>query len=161
MGLEVAEFDIEVAFSTLNSNVGKTNDNLKKLERARPIATPWGVAGTGTGTLTLVVPGRPQAGRMWYVHRVVVLGADGHTGVGGALCDVYAGPSISADATSQMYSGLLVPTIVEEGRYHNPVQFGEQVYAIFYNLPANQQVQFAIAVYDYPYASQLATTGQG
>lgn len=154
------EFD--VALETFLSTGKSINDNVGKLAKghARPIRSAVGASNipSAATTQTIALPLKPASGRMWYIHRVVVLGADGHTAVPGAVCDVYAGPSgeLLPDATSQLYSGLLVPSIVEEGRYHNPVVFGETVYAIFYSLPANQVLQFAVGYYDYPAPDQLA-----
>jgi len=151
------EIDAAISlFATKADSIDKTCQSILKAS-VKPIRTVWGVSNTPSAltTQTLIGPG-PAAGRMWFVHRVVVLGADGHTAVSSALADVYAGPGDGGvDATSQIYSGLTIPSIIEEGRYHNPVIYGERVYAIFYNLPANQLLQFAFGVYDFPAPAEM------
>lgn len=154
--------DFEATVGLALGKLDKIHDGVAGLSPAVPIRSAAGVANnpSALATQTLVIPVRPAAGRMWYVHRVVVLGADGHSSVAGAVADIYAGPAgnQTADPTSQLYSALTLPSIIEEGRFHNPVVFGESVYALLYNLPAQQQVQFAIGYYDYPAPSQLAMT---
>jgi hypothetical protein len=154
--------DLEASVSLGLGKLDDIHKGVSSLTQATPIRSAAGVANvpSALAAQTLVIPIRPAAGRMWYVHRVAILGADGHTSVASAVADIYAGPagSLTPDATSQLYSGLTLPTIVEEGRYHNPVVFGECVYALLYNLPANQVVQFAIGWYDYPFKSVLAAS---
>lgn len=157
----MAEFDVGIAFQLLTDTVDKGNKTLDKMARpVQPIRKNIGVANqpSAAATQTLVIPARPAAGRMWFVHRVVVLGTDGHTSVAGAVADIYTGPAgnITADPTSQIYSGLTLPTIIVEGRHHNPVMYGEQVYALLYGLPAQQVVQFAVGIDEYPAEAMLA-----
>lgn len=127
-------------------------------QRPEPLRKSIGVANTPVASTAaqLLDLGGPAAGRMWFVHRVGILGADGHTAVSGAIADIYTGPALTADATSQIYSGLPIPSIVVEGRHHNPVLYGDGLYVICYNLPANQQLQFTAGIEDYPAPDQLA-----
>jgi hypothetical protein len=152
-------FDLE---ASVGIGIGKLDDIHKAVSKreAKPLRKNVGVGNTPSAltTQTLVIPTFPASGRMWFVHRVVVLGADGHTSVPNAVADIYTGPSIAADATSQIYSGLTLPTIIIEGRHHNPVLHGEQVYAIVYGLPSLQVVQFAIGYDDYPADAMIATS---
>lgn len=157
----MAEFDVGVAFQLLTDTVDKGNKTLDKMASpVRPIRKNVGVANAPStaATQTLVIPQAPASGRMWFIHRVVLLGTDGHTAVAGAVGDIYAGPAgnIVADPTSQLYSGLTLPTIIVEGRHHNPVLHGEQVYALLYSLPANQVVQFAVGIDEYPVEAMIA-----
>ena len=155
------EETVKLGFGKLDdikTSVDKLGESVHWLQSVGPANTP-----SAAGTQQLVIPLWPQMGRMWYIHRVVLLGADGHTAVAGALGDVYGGPAanLTADATSQFYSGLAIPSIVVEGRYHNPVQFGERVYVMLYNLPAQQQIQFAIGYEEYPAHTQLGGMDKG
>jgi len=127
-------------------------------QRPEPLRKSIGtslLSGTGPSTVTLDLGG-PAAGRMWFVHRVGILGADGHTAVAGAIADIYTGPALGTDATSEIYAGLSVPSIVVEGRHHNPVLYGDGLYVIVYNVPTNQLLQFTAGIEDYPAPDQLA-----
>jgi hypothetical protein len=151
--------DLEASVSLGLGKLDDIHKGVTGLHEPKPLIKKAGTANNPSAltTQTLIIPQYPAAGRMWYVSRVVLLGADGHTPVATATGDVYAGPSPGlVDAPSQMYSGLTIPTIIEEGRYHNPVLHGEVVYVILTNLPAQQQVQFAIGYYEYPVASVVA-----
>lgn len=150
--------DIE---ATVSLGMGKLDDIHKGIDglRAKPLIKKAGTANSPSAATsqTLIIPQYPAAGRLWYVSRVVLIGADGHSAVPGAVADVYAGPSPgNTDAPSQMYSGLFIPTIIEEGRFHNPVMHGEIVYVILTGLPAQQQVQFAIGYYEFPVQAVVA-----
>lgn len=122
-----------------------------------PLWKSLGVANVPTAATTtqLMVLGGPASGRMWFIHRVGILGGDNHTAVAGAVVEIYAGPGQEADATALLYTGLSVPSLIVEGRNHNPVQYGERLYALIYNPPANQQFQFVAGIEDYP---ALSTT---
>jgi hypothetical protein len=152
--------DFEATVSLGLGKLDAINDGIKALREDEAIHKSLGVSNTPSAltTQTLVIPQRPAAGKMWFVRRVVILGADGHTSVANAVADIYGGPAgnQTADPTSQIYAGLTLPTIIVEGRFHNPVVFGETVYALLYNLPAQQVVQFAIAVDEYQVKSVMA-----
>ena len=154
------ELDAAVALWAESSE--RVSKAVNGMVTANPIWKPLGVANTPSAatTQTLIIPQSPAAGRMWFIHRVNVLGADGHTAVAG-VADVYAGPGQEADATAQLYSGLTIPSIVVEGMDTHPVMPNERVYAIFYNLAAQQQLQFAVAVEEYPYDARLASSASG
>lgn len=150
--------ELELAIKAFADTGNQIAASVNKLLPSLPLRKSFGTANnpSAAATQTLIIPQSPAAGRMWFVHRIVVLGADGHTAVANAVADVYAGPGQEVDATAQIYSGLTLPSIVNEGRHHNPIMHGSQVYVICYNLPANQQVQFAIGIEDYPDYAQLA-----
>lgn len=153
-------FDIEASVGIALGKMDEIHKGIKEFHADNAIHKNLGVSNipSALATQTLVIPQRPAAGKMWFVRRVAVLGADGHTSVASAVADIYAGPAgnQTADPTSQIYSGLTLPTIIVEGRYHNPVLFGETVYALLYNLPAQQVVQFTISVDEYKASSMLA-----
>lgn len=155
------EFAAGIA-ADLGSRIKKMDQRLAKLAaEARPIRfryiNSYPGAASPPSPVTVVINEAPSPGHVWYVQRVGVFGSDGHTSVTGCIADVYGGPAeqanpyggVSPDYTSQMYSGINVPTIIEEGRFHNPIEPNDQVYAQFYNVPANQQLVFAILVDDY------------
>jgi len=154
--------EIDVAFSAWAKHAETMEQGQKNiLSAVQPVPlwknfgysnVPVAAANT-TQTITL---GGPAAGRVWYVHRVAILGADGHTAVAGMIVDVYGGPGEVADAPAQMYAGLAVPTIIVEGRFHNPLQYGDRLYAIGYNVPSNQTWSFSAGVEDYPAPSVMA-----
>lgn len=153
--------DLEVAIKAWADHADKVEGHHKRVEsllgRPEPLRKNLGVANVpSTATTQTLVLGGPSSGRMWFVHRVGILGADGHTGAGGAVVDIYTGPGQDADASAQIYSGLLIPTIIVEGRHHNPVLYGERLYMIAYSLPANQQLQFVAGIEDYPAETQLS-----
>jgi hypothetical protein len=153
--------EIDVAFSAWAKHTENLEKGIKALSPPRPIRKNVGVANTPSAltTQTLIIPQSPASGRMWFIHRVAILGADGHTSVAGAVADIYTGPNEAlADATSEIYAGLTLPTIIVEGRHHNPVLHGELVYAIVYGLPAQQQVQFAVGIDEYPVDAMIAMT---
>lgn len=154
--------EIDAAISLWAEHTEKVNKKLDTLKPpAKPLWKPLGVANSPStlSTQTLILPQGPAAGRMWFIHRVGVFGADGHTAAAGVV-DVYAGPGQEADPAAQLYSGLTLPTIIVEGMQTNPVLPNERIYAIFYNLSANQQVQFAVLAEEYPMEAQM-TTGIG
>lgn len=153
--------DLEVAIKAWADHADKVEAHNGRMERMlarpEPLRKNLGVANVPSAATTqTLVLGGPSSGRMWFVHRVGILGTDGHTGVGGAVVDVYTGPGQDADASAQIYSGLLIPTIIVEGRHHNPVLYGERLYMIAYSLPANQQLQFVAGIEDYPAETQLS-----
>jgi hypothetical protein len=152
--------DLEASFGIAMGKLDTIHKALPKGE-PKPLVKRWGVANTPSALTaqTLIIPSSPAAGRMWFISRTAILGSDGHTSVAAAVADIYAGPGgvqNTADPTAQIYSGLTLPTIIEEGRFHNPVLHGELVYALLYALPAQQIVQFAVTVYDYAVADILA-----
>jgi hypothetical protein len=143
--------EIDVAFSAWTAHAERLEKGINKIGKVAPLLRNLGIANTPSAlaTQTLIIPQAPAAGRMWFVHRVGILGVDGHTAAVG-VADVYAGPGQEAEATGQLYSGLAIPTIIVEGRFHNPVLSNEHVYVICYNLTAQQQLQFVIGVEEYP-----------
>jgi hypothetical protein len=150
--------EIEALIDLWAGKQEETTKAVKGLHRHDPL---WRNLGTGNtpsalATQTIIVPYRPAAGRMWFVHRAGILGADGHTAAAG-IADIYCGPGQEADASAQIYSGLTIPSIIVEGRFHNPVLPNEQVYCICYNLAANQQLQFVIGVEEYPLEAHTGT----
>ena len=151
--------EIDAAISLWAEHTDKVTKKLDKLAPpAKPVWKPLIVANTPSTLLTqtLILPQSPAAGRMWFVHRIGVFGPDGHTAAAG-VADIYAGPGQEVDPAAQLYSGLTIPTIIVEGMQTNPVLPNERLYAIFYNLTANQQLQFAVLAEEYPMDAQMAT----
>lgn len=150
--------EVEVALGLWAEHTDKVTSKLDKLSSVKPLWKPLGVANTPSAltTQTLVLPQSPAAGRMWFVHRVGVFGADGHTTITG-VADIYAGPGQEVDPAAQLYSGLTIPTIIVEGMQTNPVLPNERLYAIFYNLAAQAQVQFTVLAEEYPMDAQMGT----
>jgi hypothetical protein len=156
-------FDFEASVGIALGKMDEIHKGVTGLQGPKPLIKKAGVANNPSAATsqTLIIPQYPAAGRMWYISRTVLVGSDGHSPVTNAVADVYAGPSPGLlDAPSQMYAGLTIPTIVEEGRFHNPVMHGEVVYVILTNLPVQQQVQFAIGYYEYP-AEAVISMGIG
>jgi hypothetical protein len=144
------------AWSDHAEHMEKTADKMLG-QHVEPLRKNLGVANVPSAATAQVLNlGGPAAGRMWFVHRVAILGADGHTAVSGAIADIYTGTSLLADASSEIYAGLPIPSIIIEGRHHNPVLFGEKLYVMLYTLPAQQIVQFSAGIEDYPAPDQLA-----
>jgi hypothetical protein len=134
---------------------------------ARPTSTPlvkpkvkaanFGAATTGQ----IVIDDDASPGWYWNVFRVGIFGNDGHTSVPGAIADVFisgtaANVTGAIDFGGQIYSALPIPSIVEDNDGHNPVMQGERVYALVYNVPANQNLVLAVAVYERPIVGNLA-----
>jgi len=153
--------EIDVAaklWAETNDKVGEVHKKVMGTSDPKPIRKNLGVSNTPSALTSqvLIVPAAPASGKVWFIHKVVILGADGHTAAAG-IADIYAGPADQFDAPSQIYSGLTLPTIIIEGRYHNPVLHGEQVYANVTGLTAQQVVQFAIGYDEFNVEEVLAT----
>lgn len=116
----------------------------------KPVGKSVNTGAAAPASLVIEIDTVPAAGRTWYISRFAILGTDGHTSVAGAVADVYAGPGQEVDPQSQIYSGLTIPTIIEEGRFHNPMHQNDHIYAIVYGAPNNQQITIAALVNDYP-----------
>jgi len=159
------------AFADLGGKVDKMSSRLKMMGESRPIyfryITSYPGAAAPPQPVVLAIPEAPSPGHMWYVQRVGVFGSDGHTAVPGVLADIFTGPGEQGSVTpgqplhnytDQIYTGLTVPSIVEEGRFHNPMEPNDQVYASVFGVPANQQIVLAILVADYRIDQQEAMT---
>lgn len=116
----------------------------------KPVGNTLTVPAVAPASIVVEINTVPAAGRTWYISRLAILGTDGHTAVAGAVADVYAGPGQEVDPQSQIYSGLTIPTIIEEGRFHNPMHQNDHIYAIVYGAPANQVLTLVALVNDYP-----------
>lgn len=144
--------DIELAaklFIEGGERMDKAATVLSRALPSQPIHKPVITTGIGNGgVITLIIPDNPAPGKMWFVSKVGVFGTDGHTTVAG-IADIYGGPGEEATFPNQMYSGLSIPTIINEGRFHNPMQQNEQLYAMIYNSVNGQPYTFAAVVYEY------------
>jgi len=163
VGAEVGPFEFAVGAladikSTISDTAAKTSKSLMAELHRQPLHLPFGTSYPGAASppspLSLIIPHFPATGRMWYVTRFAITGSDGHTAVSGAVADIYMGPGQgNVDPLSQVYSGLVIPTIIEEGRYHNPMHSNGRVYAVIYNLPANQPITISVLAAEYPVAA--------
>ena len=142
------DFDFKLAFGELNKRIDTFLSTYKN-----PVHKQIGASGTSTGpgnVMTLIANDNPSAGKAWFVARFFIRGTDGHTAVGGAIADVYAGPGEEDNALAQIYSGISIPFLAEEGRFHNPMHQNDQLYALIYNVPAAQNITMAATVWEYP-----------
>lgn len=149
------EFDAAISlFADASEKLGKSAESITG-RRVKPVHKSLGCSYPGetpapVTAVQMIVPQTPAVGRVWVVHTIGIFGTDPHTAVPDCIADVYAGPGQEVDFPSVIYSNLSVPTVINEGHWHNPVHAQEQVYALVYDVPAAQQLVFCIGVTEWP-----------
>jgi hypothetical protein len=160
------ELDLSLdAFVDLGNKVDQIHKSMPRFAKVihRQIGNSFVSNAAATSPQILEINQRPAPGYMWYVLKVGIFGTDGHTVVSTALADIYAGPLLDllsgvpfTDFSSQILSGVAIPSITTWGHKSVPMHQNESIYALLYSLPASQPVELVATIAEWPVAAEEA-----